>query len=286
MVLVLARIIGIKPISHYRTDVFFYVDQLIDNAMARWFVKTWVKTFCAFSRPIIVPSNDFKDILPKEMNMPKEEFVRIDRGIHLEQFNPSKKKSIWPQSSEEVNTRFLFVGRISQEKEIDFLVECFNQYVDDGGLGELIFVGQGPYLEELKTISNDQKRIKCVGKKMGDDLAAFYAEADYFLFPSGSDTFGNVVVEALASGTPAFVSDRGGPKDIVAAEKTGMIIPFKDKEKWVKAFVDAQKNKQTNEYAEWEKASEKHSQSFSLERSANHFWNFYKKVLEKNAKQN
>lgn len=280
LVLLLSKIIGIRAISHYRTDLFFYVDLLVSNGIARWFAKTWCKTFCRLSMPIIVPSTDFEKLIPKQMGILKSQVVRIDRGIHLEKFNPTKNKGIWPVfEKEKGRVKFLYVGRVSQEKEIDFLLDVFTDYKASGGLGELVFVGHGPYLDELKELTKSKDYIQCLGKKVGDDLASYYAEADYFVFPSGSDTFGNVIVEALASGTPSLVSDKGGPKDIVDS-KTGWVLAYNNNEAWKKTLLEADTLKlNQEEYKVWTEASLNRSKKFSLEISANHFWEFYRKVL-------
>jgi glycosyltransferase involved in cell wall biosynthesis len=87
----------------------------------------------------------------------------------------------------------------------------------------LTIVGEGPYLEEMQAEMAD---LPCIftGRLEGDDLAEAYASSDLFVFPSTTDTFGNVVLEAQASGIPVIVTDRGGPMENILPDKTGLIV--------------------------------------------------------------
>lgn len=95
----------------------------------------------------------------------------------------------------------------------------------------LAFVGDGPYLKELRTLLPD---AAFTGYLAGIELARAYASSDVFLFPSTTDTFGNVILEALASGIPCIVSDQGGPKDLIENGKTGFITRSLDAEDFSK----------------------------------------------------
>ena len=89
------------------------------------------------------------------------------------------------------------------------------------------FVGDGPYLKELRSLL---PFAAFTGYLAGLELARAFASSDVFLFPSTTDTFGNVILEAMASGVPCVVSDQGGPKDLVAHGKTGFVTRALDAE--------------------------------------------------------
>ena len=129
------------------------------------------------------------------------------RGVDQNLFNPNKrtKKSVIPT--------YLYVGRISVEKNIEtFLnIETF---------GKKVVVGDGPQLKELK---QKYKTVEFVGAKQGIELAEYYANADVFVFPSKSDTFGVVMIEALASGLPIAAYPVTGPIDIVKNGYNGIL---------------------------------------------------------------
>lgn len=88
----------------------------------------------------------------------------------------------------------------------------------------LIVVGEGPYLEEMKNALTNEP-VVFTGYLTGECLSHVYASSDIFVFPSSVDTFGNVVLEAQASGIPVVVTDQGGAKENIILDKTGMIVP-------------------------------------------------------------
>lgn len=88
---------------------------------------------------------------------------------------------------------------------------------------QFVFVGDGPYLEELRGMMEGLPAV-FTGYKEGEELSAIYAGCDLFVFPSTTDTFGNVVLEAQASGMPVIVTDMGGPRENVIHQKTGLIV--------------------------------------------------------------
>ena len=98
---------------------------------------------------------------------------------------------------------------------------------------ELLLVGHGPYSEALAETLPD---AIFTGYLRGKDLAAAYASADVFAFPSTTDTFGNVIIEAQASGVPVIVSDSGGPKELVENNRNGLITKSHDVEDLTRAI--------------------------------------------------
>jgi len=101
----------------------------------------------------------------------------------------------------------------------------------------LIFVGDGPYLKELKAETRQYERVRFLGRMDYSSLPEIYSVADLFIFPSTTDTFGMVVLEAQACGVPAVVSDRGGPKEIIEDHRTGLIAQAGSIDDWVEKIV-------------------------------------------------
>jgi glycosyltransferase involved in cell wall biosynthesis len=95
-------------------------------------------------------------------------------------------------------------------------------------------VGDGPYLSEMRREMAGQPCL-FTGYLEGEDLAAVYASCDLFLFPSTTDTFGNVVLEAQASGLPVIVTDAGGPRENVRHGETGLVVPADDEDTFLQA---------------------------------------------------
>ena len=114
------------------------------------------------------------------------------------------------------------MGRISKEKDLPLLAEVFHKLWQTHRDLQFIIVGDGPYLVEM------QERMQgtpCAftGYLEGEDLAKVFASCDLFVFPSTTDTFGNVVLEAQASGLPVVVTDAGGPQENIVPGVTGLV---------------------------------------------------------------
>jgi glycosyltransferase involved in cell wall biosynthesis len=243
------------------------------------------------STPVIVPSRHFKEKMIQEMHLQPHQVVQLKRGIELESFSPELrlKDDLWNQwfATKDAQTRpcrFLYVGRISREKELDFLAQVWDQANLEHS--QLLLVGHGPYALDLQKRFLGDERVAFAGTLTGVELATIYAQADYFLFPSGTDTFGNVVVEALASGTPCLVSDSGGPAEIMEQCAGGWVLPFRNLAIWSGRIVLAQsmflENQQ--EYLSMREHSFKHSKQYAIETAAGGLWSFYEKYLAKRHK--
>jgi glycosyltransferase involved in cell wall biosynthesis len=127
----------------------------------------------------------------------------------------------------------LYVGRISKEKELEFLSRVAAEVEKSGGI-TFAFVGEGPFLPELK---QKMPRGVFTGVLHNEELGQAYASADLFVFPSTTDTYGNVVVEAMASGLPVVVSDQGGPGELLRDPRDGEKVVTGDVAKWVSAIL-------------------------------------------------
>ena len=145
---------------------------------------------------VLVPSNSMIDELVKY----KFKNLKLwNRGVDTNLFNPAKR------NRSDKNTRLTYVGRVAIEKNI-------KEFLNVKGNYKKTVVGDGP---ELKKYTNKYPEIEFVGLKTGEELAKYYADADVFVFPSKTDTLGNVILESLASGTPVAAYPVTGPKDIL-----------------------------------------------------------------------
>jgi phosphatidylinositol alpha 1,6-mannosyltransferase len=143
----------------------------------------------------------------------------MPRGVDADIFHPSKRNRA-PEDREQV---LGFVGRLSIEKNIAGLVQVQNELEQRGWKDfRFLVVGHGSDEAWLRTHLH---RAEFTGVLRGEALATAYANMDLFVFPSHTDTFGNVVLEALASGVPAVVTPDGGPRTIVRDGQTGRIVP-------------------------------------------------------------
>jgi len=123
------------------------------------------------------------------------------RGVDMDRFHPGRRVDLGL-----ARPVFLCVGRVAVEKNLP-------AFLDLDLPGTKVVVGDGPALPQLKA---RYPEAVFMGQRGGEDLAALFASADVFVFPSRTDTFGNVIIEALASGTPVAAFPVTGPQDILA----------------------------------------------------------------------
>jgi glycosyltransferase involved in cell wall biosynthesis len=142
---------------------------------------------------------------------------RWGRGVDVSRFDPAlRDPDRYPGE-----IKVLYAGRLTEEKGAELLVESFlRAYAADPRL-HLLLAGGGPEEQMLRERLGDQATL--LGWLEGDDLARAYASADVFLFCSRTDTFGQVLVEAGASGLPVVAVDEGGPSSIVSDGETGRL---------------------------------------------------------------
>ena len=243
-----AKVAGIKVFSHYRTDVPTYTRTLVKAKWMYYFVLWLMKTFYGMTKPVVSPCKDYADILTSQLKIPESRVQILPRGLPLEKFSPDLRgKGVWEQfngSGESAQAtrkvRFSFIGRISKEKNLEFLNNVWKQFAARHDDVELMYVGYGWYLEEIKKFFEGDRSVHFAGEQGGETLASLYADSDFFLFPSVTDTFGNVVVEAMATGTPAIVSNYGGPHDIVMDNAAGHILPI-DETAWLDALEESRR---------------------------------------------
>lgn len=136
---------------------------------------------------------------------------------------------------------FVFVGRIVKDKGINELCSAFERLNKQHSNTRLFLVGNfeddiDPISDQSRNIINNTPAIQAVGPQYGDDLLAYYAASDCFVFPSYREGFPNTVLEAGAMGLPSIVTDINGSRDIIMEGKNGTIIPPKDAESLFKVM--------------------------------------------------
>jgi len=177
---------------------------------------SFVRWFHKYSGRVMVPTPSMVEELEAKNFI---NLVAWTRGVDTEQFHPSKRVEegqIGDPFEGLPRPVFLNVGRVAVEKNIEDFVELDLP-------GSIVVVGDGPALEGLK---KKYPNVHFLGAKFGDDLATCYASADVFVFPSLTDTFGLVVLEAMASGTPVAAYEATGPKDVIPGSNAGTITPI------------------------------------------------------------
>lgn len=151
----------------------------------------------------------------------------LGRGVDTELFDPAKRSAELRRSwgADDSTPVGIYVGRIAAEKNLPLALLAYDELRRVHPGAKMVFVGDGPRLEELRA-----ERPDChfAGAKRGDDLAAHYASGDLFLFPSVTETFGNVVLEGMASGLGVVAYDYAAPRLVIRGGENGWLAAFGD----------------------------------------------------------
>lgn len=203
----LGRILGFVP-DGTRADIERTVEKKIfDGAML----------YYKMPKIVLAPNRELVDVIGRRT---KRESRIMSRGVDTELFSPSKR------TVSDDRIRLGFVGRLRAEKNPRILVDIERALIAAGEENyEFLVVGEGT---ERDWLEKNLKRAVFTGFLEGERLARAYADMDVFIFPSETDTFGNVAQEALASGVPVVVSSVGGPKFVIEEGSTGLVANSRD----------------------------------------------------------
>ncbi len=157
----------------------------------------------------------------------------VARGVDTQLFNPGRRseslRAAWGAASDDIVV--LHVGRLAPEKNLDPVVAAFARMQRVAPRTKLVFVGDGPAREGLRARCPD---AIYAGMRTGADLAAHYASGDVFLFPSLTETFGNVTIEAMASGLAIVAYDYAAAAEYIEHDRTGLLPAYGDAEEFVR----------------------------------------------------
>ncbi|MDD2337813.1 MAG: glycosyltransferase [Geobacteraceae bacterium] len=235
LALSIAKLMDFPIAGTYHTDIPQYVRSLTSDEMlerAAWGFMIW---FYGQMDEVMVPSASTRTQLI-ERGLPQEKTRPLPRWVDIEQFSPERRDpGFWDRYPCGEGMKFLYVGRVSREKNLELLAEAFKAISGEIVPAQLIIIGDGPFKSDLEEILKGHPVI-FTGFLEGENLATAYASADVFVFPSTTDTFGNVVLEAQASGLPVIVSDGGGPKELMMDGITGLITRADSREDLVEAM--------------------------------------------------
>jgi glycosyltransferase involved in cell wall biosynthesis len=131
-----------------------------------------------------------------------------------------------------------YSGRISKDKNLDFLVQVYSEIIKIMPDTNLLVIGDGPYAAELRKKTMHFGRIYFAGSHHQSVMPVLYSGCEALLFPSTTDTFGMAVLEAQSCGIPAIVSETGGPAEIILDRETGFIAKTDSLLDWVDRTVE------------------------------------------------
>ncbi|MEM9084234.1 MAG: glycosyltransferase family 1 protein, partial [Planctomycetota bacterium] len=285
-----AKMLRVPVLGVYHTDFPAYIDRLFDDHAFTKICEAYMKFFYDPFRSIFTRSNDYVDSLVS-LGMPRERIVRLMPGLETSKFNRTfKDETIWEKIAAEGgdsshrallrdSVKVLYVGRVSVEKNMPLLNAVWKtahkRLTEMGVDVDLVVVGDGPY---RKVMEKELKGcdVHFLGFRLGQELSTIYASSDMFVFPSTTDTLGQVVMESQSSGLPVVVTNIGGPKEVVEHGRTGYVLAADDAEAWVNAIVDLVSNREKCQQM-GEDASVS-MESFDISNSFEHFWEVHEQA--------
>jgi glycosyltransferase involved in cell wall biosynthesis len=217
---VLGRVMDVPLLGSYHTELAAYAGLRSADPRLEAAARIAIATFYGQCEVVLSPS-EASDAVLRSLGIAPERIGRWDRGVDVSRFRPELRD---PEMLAHPNQfTVLYAGRLTREKGADLLAGAFLAARERDPRLHLCLAGGGP--EEGLLRERLGEHATFLGWLEGEDLARAYASADAFLFASRTDTFGQVLLEAQASGLPVVAVAEGGPCSIVEDGVTGLLRP-------------------------------------------------------------
>lgn len=214
-----ARALGLPVTSDFRTNFHAYTGHY-GIGWLKQPILAYLRSFHNRTAATMVPTGALASRLHAEGF---ERLRVVSRGVDVGRFDPARRsealRAEWGARDDEPVA--LYVGRLAAEKNLDLLVRAFRTAQASVPATRLVIVGDGPMRAALQTAVPE---AHFAGQRLGTDLAAHYASADLFLFPSLTETFGNVVAEAMASGLAVVTYDYAAGAELIESGLDGILV--------------------------------------------------------------
>lgn len=226
---------NIPMVASYHTNFDEYLSFYNLELLNKW-LWNYMKWFHRPFEKVFVPSESTREKLISERIHSNIEIW--SRGVDHNLYSPLKHSSIYSSKyGIKENNIILYVGRIAPEKDIELVIKTFNSLpLSVKEDSHLVIAGDGPLYNDLSSQYNSDQ-ITFTGFIQGEELATLYASANIFLFPSSTETFGNVVLESLSSGLPVIGANAGGVKELIQDKKTGILCTPRHLDDFVEAVT-------------------------------------------------
>ncbi|HEX5594399.1 MAG TPA: glycosyltransferase, partial [Solirubrobacterales bacterium] len=212
----MSRITGVPLIASYHTEIATYAGMRTKDEALEALTRAGLGAFYTAPGAVLSPSPS-ADASVIALGADPARLGRWERGVDTARFDSAKADpDAFPGE-----IKVLYAGRLTREKGVDLLAESFIRAHDRDPRLHLLLAGGGPEEAELRERLGE--RATFLGWLSGEDLPRAYASADVFLFCSGTDTYGQVVLEAAASGLPVVAVAEGGPATLIENRHTGLL---------------------------------------------------------------
>lgn len=296
---VAAKMLRVPVLGVYHTDFPAYVDRLFEDEGLTKLCERFMRFFYGPFHTIFTRSEDYVKAL-EGLGLERSRTRTLPAGVDVGMFHPRHRDpGVWRRISQAsggavsvspTSVKALYVGRVSYEKNLPMLARVWRvareRIARQGREAELIIVGDGPYREAMaQAFSHVSGKggVRFLGFRHGLELSQIYASSDFFLFPSTTDTLGQVVLESQASGLPVVVTEQGGPKEVVDEGLTGFVVKAADEGAWVDAVerlvVDDELRGRLG------RTAHVRAQRRSLEASFEHFWSAHEDAWRKHIEE-
>ena len=231
-----AKHLNIPVISSYHTNFHQYSKHYGASFLMKP-IESYLKYFHNQTLATLAPTQKVVDALTESGY---KNVSIMARGVDTSQFSPANRSSELRKKWNATDTDLVLihVGRLAKEKNILLVIDAFRAIQQHQPNAKLVFVGDGPMREELAKAC---PQAIFSGSMQGQALAEHYASADLFIFPSVTETFGNVVPEALASGLCVVAYDYAAAGDIIKHGTNGLLAPFDQAKDLIQTALDAVK---------------------------------------------
>jgi len=280
---VVSKMLRVPLLGTYHTDFPAYVENLTGDHRVTNGTIAYMEWFYGQMARVFSRSREYLFNL-RDLGISDDKLRTILPGVNTDKFNPihatDDNGALWKSMGIDQPHRLLYAGRVSVEKNLPLLASAFELLCKERSDVALVVAGDGPYLPEMRTrLANLPARF--LGYQNDHQLGRLYASSDLFVFPSRTDTLGQVVMEAQASGLPVLVSNEGGPKEMMSDGLSGLSLPASDPAVWSRA-IDALLNDQPRRQRMARNAPHRMARH-SLARTFESFWTEHLLAVEPDA---
>ena len=218
-----ANALGLPVVSGFHTNF----DRYVEHYGAQWLRRpamAYLRSFHNQTTTTLVATDELRESVQATAF---RNVQVLGRGVDCALFTPARRsatlRAAWGAADDDVVVAY--VGRVAAEKNVDLAVDAYRSMQAVHGRMRFVVVGEGPAHERLRRAHPD---LVFCGFRTGEELGAHYASADIFLFPSDSETFGAVTLEAMASGLGVVAYDYAAAREHVTHGEDGLLVPYRD----------------------------------------------------------